>query len=137
MLSKMALDIIHAQPRIVGNVYVLAGRTTGPIRALGKFKRDFDAKLPAMPHHWQIHDLRRTSRSLMSRAGVPREISERVLGHRVGNSIEKIYDRHQYADEKAAALAKLAALIERIVTAEPGNVVQLVPGVVRRSVRKV
>jgi integrase len=134
-LPKAALDIIHAQPRIVGNDYVLAGRITGPIRGLGKPKRQLDAKLPAMPH-WQFHDLRRTSRSLMSRAGVPREISERVLGHRVGNSIEQIYDRHEYADEKADALQRLAALINGIVTAPPANVVQLTPNVVRLSVAK-
>ena len=51
---------------------------------LGKRKRALDAKvaaeLPDMPQ-WQLHDLRRTARSLMSRAGVPREHAERVMGH--------------------------------------------------------
>ena len=50
----------------------------------------------------------------MARAGVQTEIAERVLGHAQGELIET-YDRHDYADETAAALEKLAALIERIV----------------------
>jgi hypothetical protein len=37
---------------------------------------------------------------LMSRAGVPSEHAERVLGH-VIPGIEQIYDRHQYFEEKA------------------------------------
>jgi len=49
----------------------------------------------------------------MSRAGVPTEIAERVLGHAQGELIE-IYDRHGYEAEKAKALEKLAALIEQI-----------------------
>jgi integrase len=136
VLPKVALDIIAAQPRVADNAYVLAGRGSGSFQGLGKAKRQFDTKLPAGMPHWQIHDLRRTARSLMSRAHIAREISERVLGHRVGNGIEKIYDRHQYADEKADALQRLAALIDGIVNAPPANVVQLTPNVVRRTVRE-
>jgi hypothetical protein len=36
-----------------------------------------------------------------------------------------VYDRHTYRDEKADALAKLAAQIERIVNPPAGNVVAL------------
>jgi integrase len=73
---------------------------------------------------WHIHDLRRTARSLMSRAGVQSEHAERVLGHVVGG-VEGIYNRHSYNAEKAAALEKLAALIQRIVNPPVDNVVAL------------
>ena len=33
---------------------------------------------------WRLHDLRRTARSLMSRAGVSADIAERCLGHIIG-----------------------------------------------------
>ena len=66
-----------------------------------------------MPH-WTLHDLRRTARSLMSRAGVRPDIAERVLGHAIAG-VAGVYDRHSYADEKRAALEKLAGLVERIV----------------------
>jgi integrase len=61
-----------------------------------------------------LHDLRRTARSLMSRAGVRPDIAERVLGHSI-KGVEGVYDRHSYRDEKAHALAALASLIESIV----------------------
>jgi hypothetical protein len=67
---------------------------------------------------WVIHDLRRTARSLLSRAGVRPDISERVLGH-VIRGVEGVYDRHGYDDEKADALNRLARLIETIVIRRP------------------
>ena len=63
---------------------------------------------------WGLHDLRRTARSLLSRAGVRPDISERVLGHAI-NGVEGTYDRHQYSQEKAHALNALAALIDGVV----------------------
>jgi hypothetical protein len=55
---------------------------------------------------------------------VQTEIAERVLGHTQGELIET-YDRHSYADEMAAALEKLAALVERIANPPAENVVPL------------
>jgi integrase len=75
--------------------------------------------------HWTLHDLRRTGRSLMSRAGVPSEHAERVLGH-VIPGVRGVYDRHSYADEKREALKKLAGLIDLILKPPAGNVVQFV-----------
>jgi integrase len=72
---------------------------------------------------WVLHDLRRTARSLMSKARVSPDIAERVLAHAIGG-IRAVYDRHSFIDEKRAALEKLAALIERIVDPAP-NVVAL------------
>jgi integrase len=63
---------------------------------------------------WLFHDLRRSCRSLMARAGVPSDHAERVLGH-VIPGVRGVYDRHAYADEKRDALARLAALVERIL----------------------
>jgi integrase len=73
-------------------------------------KQDGRSPMPA----WVHHDLRRTARSLMSRAGVPSDIGERVLGHVVGG-VRGVYDRHSYSAEKLEALEKLAALVERIL----------------------
>ena len=70
--------------------------------------------LPPGTPAWVIHDLRRTARSLMSRAGVRPNIGERVLGHVIGG-VEGVYDRHAYKGEKAGALAQLAALIAGII----------------------
>jgi integrase len=125
-LPKAAIDIIRAQPMIGDNPYVFPGRSVkgrdqACMSGWSKRKRALDARvateLPDVPQ-WQLHDLRRTSRSLMSRAGVPSEHAERVMGHAIAG-VEGVYDVHEYRDEKAAALARLAALIERI--AHPGS----------------
>jgi integrase len=73
---------------------------------------------------WTIHDLRRSARSMMARAGVPSEHAERVMGHAIGG-VEGVYDRFEYRDEKADALAHLATLIESIVNPRPANVTEL------------
>jgi integrase len=64
--------------------------------------------------HWTFHDLRRTARSLLSRAGIANDIAERVLGH-VIPGVRGVYDRYEYRDEKKDALERLGAMVERIL----------------------
>jgi len=66
------------------------------------------------PVRWTTHDLRRTARSFMSRAGVPPDHAERALGH-VISGVRGVYDRHAYYHEKKHAFEALAAQIERIL----------------------
>jgi integrase len=63
---------------------------------------------------WTVHDLRRTARTLLSRAGVNIDIAERCLGHVIGG-VRGVYDRWEFHDEKAKAYEVLASLISRIV----------------------
>lgn len=133
-LPQTALDIIEAQPTIKGCPYVFAGRGAGAFAgfspskrkldaAIMKARREVDPKAEAMPH-WQLHDLRRMAKTLMARAGVRPDISERTLGH-VITGVEGVYDLHDYSDEKADALARLAALIDVILNPPKDNVVVL------------
>jgi integrase len=73
---------------------------------------------------WRLHDLGRTARSLMSRAGVSADIAERCLGH-VIPGVRGVYDRHEYLDEKRQAFEALAAQIERIVNPPAANMVTM------------
>ena len=128
-LSQAVLAVIEAQPRIDGCDYVFASRVKTPFTAFGKSKAKLDKGLLAdttvdpIPN-WTLHDLRRTAKSLMARAGVRPDISERVLGHVIAG-VEGVYDRHSYLEEKRDALEKLAAMIERILNPLPANVEQL------------
>ncbi|MGH6865633.1 MAG: tyrosine-type recombinase/integrase [Methyloceanibacter sp.] len=117
-LPQMAIDLIAAQPTLIGNPHVFASASSrkqehGHFHAWSQRKRQLDRLLPPMPP-WTIHDLRRTARSLLSRIGVNRDIAERVMGHAIAG-VEEIYDRHRYANEMADALSRLAAEIERIL----------------------
>ena len=123
VLPTAALDIIKAQPRFASNPYVLAsGRGKGHYKGYSNGKASFDKKVKADP--WTLHDLRRTARSLMSRAGVLSDHGERTIGHKI-KGVAAIYDRHSYREEKAHALKQLAALIERIVNPPTKNVVSI------------
>ena len=129
-LPDAALAIINAQPQFKGGKYVFAARrrsagsapapglrvlVEGPLSGFNKRKAAFDKASGVTG--WTLHDCRRTARSLMSRAGM-KEYAERVLGHAIPG-VEGTYDRHDYAPEKAAALRRLAALIEIILAGEP------------------
>jgi integrase len=63
---------------------------------------------------WRLHDLRRTARSLMSRAKVLPDIAERCLAHKIGG-VRGVYDRYAYRTEKAEAFEALAGLVEMIL----------------------
>jgi len=108
-LSKAAQAVLAAQPR-VGDYVLTSG--AAPLRNFSDPKRKLDAV--AGLSSYRLHDLRRTSRSLLSRAGINSDIAERCLGHALP-AIRATYDRHRFLDEMAHAFEALATLIERIV----------------------
>lgn len=119
-LSGAATTLLGSVP-VIGRKYVFTTDGKRPLGGFSKYKREFDRVCGA--NGWTIHDLRRTSRSLMSRAGVDPDHAERALGHVVAG-IRGTYDVHQYRDEKQRALEALAVQIDRIVNPQP-NVVPI------------
>src|SRR5262245_25578503 len=109
-LSKAAQAVLAAQPRGIGDYVFTPG--AAPLRNFSDAKRKLDAVSGLSGY--QLHDLRWTSRSLLSRAGINSDIAERCLGHALP-AIRATYDRHHFLDEMAHAFEALAALIERIV----------------------
>ena len=131
-LPGTALDIIRARPLFASNPHVFPGRGgDGPFRGFGASKATLDSKLPQEMSSWTIHDLRRSARSLMARAGVRPDVAERVMGHAI-RGVEGVYDRHRYFDEKRAALAKLAALLDSIINPRDSVVPLRKPAKARR-----
>jgi integrase len=136
-LSKAALTLLTQQPRFDDCDFIFPSRAKTPYSGFGKSKAALDkavltamrqqakkgAKVEPIPN-WTLHDLRRTAKTLMVRAGVRPDISERVLGH-VIVGVEGTYDRHSYAEEKREGLEKLATTIDRIVNRMPPTVVVL------------
>ena len=128
-LTDTVTDLLG--PKRKGFIFSSDGGRT-PFSGFSKAKAALDSRLaqlrkrdgrkPMAP--WVLHDLRRTARSLMSRAGVPSDHAERVLGH-VIPGVRGTYDRHEYRTEKLDALQKLGALVERIL--RPGESVVSFP----------
>jgi integrase len=109
-LSRAAQAVLATQPRVTD--WVFTTTRVGSLRSFSEPKTKLEAASGVTD--WRIHDLRRTARSLLSRAGINPDIAERCLGHALP-TIRATYDRHQYVDEMAHAFEALAALIERIV----------------------
>lgn len=59
------------------------------------------------------HDLRSTVRSHLRAMGVPRDISEMCLNHKL-SGVEGIYDRHTYFEERREALGKWAEVLSSL-----------------------
>ena len=75
---------------------------------------------------WRIHDLRRTAATGLQKLGVALQVTEAVLGHTSGSraGIIGVYQRHDYAAEKRAALEAWGAHVMALVEGrEPGKVV--------------
>ena len=135
-LSDAAVEILDAMPKPKRDDADYIFTTTGgraPFSGRSKAKRKLDAamlaalrddKPGAKLEPWVLHDLRRTARSLMSRAGVSADIAERVLGH-VIPGVRGVYDRHSYLDEKRETLKALAGLADRIVSGKAATVIPL------------
>lgn len=137
-LPRLVTDVLKQQKRIDKNPFVFPASKAGKRKGTNPFYGSFSAfsqgklaldelmheELGEAPPSWTLHDLRRTARSLMSRAGVITDHADRLLGHQI-KGVRRRYDRHDFFDEKAIALQKLADLLSSILSPGAGNVVRL------------
>jgi integrase len=127
-LSPAARDLLASIPRVEnGRNDRLFFTTDGhkPFSGFSKFKKEFDKVCGVKG--WVIHDLRRTGRSLMSRAKIDADHAERCMGHVIGG-VRETYDRYEYRDEKKQAFEALAALMRTVVVGPQNNIVPLIGG---------
>jgi integrase len=111
-MSKPVRDILKARPQKREFVF---GRGRGGFSGWnggtkGKLDEHIAGAGSPLPH-WTIHDLRRTFATGLQRLGVRLEVTEAILNH-VGGSragVTGIYQRHDWATEKRAALDAWAA----------------------------
>ena len=76
-------------------------------------------KAPAPLPPWNVHDLRRTVATGLQRLGVRLEVTEAVLNHISGSrgGIAGVYQRHDWAAEKRAALDFWGLTLARLLGA--------------------
>lgn len=96
--------------------FLLGRSSENGFRGFGRLKLRLEesSKVKA----WRWHDLRRTARTGMTRLGVPRDHAEAAINHISGrSSLERTYDRHDYAPEVIAALTIWQAHVAGLVGA--------------------
>jgi hypothetical protein len=84
-----------------------------------KSRLDARAKVP----DWVTHDLRRTLATGLQKLGVRLEVTEAILNHVSGSrsGVAGIYQRHDWATEKRAALDAWAAHVLAVVSGKKGK----------------
>jgi integrase len=136
-LSAPAREILLAIPRIEGCdfVFTTTGRT--PISGISKAKNMLDAAIvkaravaaekiyrkPALLVPWRLHDFRRSGVSSLARLGFDSIVVDKILAHQPAKllGVAGVYQRHDFARERAAALDAWAA---HITGSEVTNVVR-------------
>lgn len=113
--------------------YVLTTTSRSAVSGISKAKAALDAAAlrlndgEAIPQ-WRLHDLRRTAATGLQRLGVRFEVTEAVLNHVSGSKggVAGVYQRHDWAAEKRAALDAWAAYVGGLLTGrDQTNVVRM------------
>lgn len=91
------------------------------LRAMARTRGE-DYRAVELPHFVQ-HDVRRTVRSHLSRLKITEEVREALLAH-ARPGIKKVYDIHDYLDEKREALELWAARLRTMTSPKPDNVIK-------------
>jgi integrase len=139
-LSDATFAVIDSVKRIEGKAgYLFTTTGVSPVSGWSKVKAQIDGFMTEAASKqgkelspWRLHDLRRTAASGMQRIGVQLPVIEKCLNHLSGSfaGIVGVYQTHEFAAEKRAALDAWAREIERIVTGKTASVIQM-PGMVR------
>lgn len=135
-ISTLAQQVLDAVP-MIGERFVFTNDGDTAASNFSKHKRSLDELAlvelreiegdKAAMKDWKLHDLRRTVASNLQRLGYSIEVVGAVLNHRsgIGAAVTQIYARHDFKEEKKAALEawgrRLMELvgIQAIETKEP------------------
>jgi integrase len=114
-LAAPARELLANLPRIADSEFVFTVDGARAIGAWSHAKRKLDAASGIKA--WVIHDIRRTVATGLQKLSVSLQTVEAVLGHTSGSraGIVGVYQRHNYATEKAAALEAWGAHVMSLV----------------------
>jgi integrase len=123
-LASQAWGIIAAQPRFSGCDLIFTNDGRRPVGGFSRLKRALDDSIESAAP-WVVHDLRRTFASGLQRLTVRVEVIESCLNHRSGTfrGIVGVYQRHDYLDERRAALQRWADHVAQLVSGEKRAIV--------------
>jgi integrase len=138
-LSEAAQAVLAGVKRISGSKrYIFTTNGEAPVSGFDRAATRLRSRVekiaaeergePVTVPLWTFHDMRRTCASGMARLGIPVAVTEAVLNHVSGSTsgIVAVYQRHDYASEKRAALEAWARYVLALVAERPAdNVVRL------------
>jgi integrase len=145
-LSRLALEILAAAPRINGSQFIFTTTGERPASGFSKAKQRLDSQMAELSAEgvpqgasgsdktakgvpaWTLHDLRRTAATGMARLNIAPHVVDRILNHVSGTirGVAAVYNRHAYLEERKAALEAWGRYVENLVGPAPTNVVPLV-----------
>jgi hypothetical protein len=124
-LVPAAWKIVAGLPKWDGNDYFLFSGRAGKTHISGyskakarldcdalKILREKDEKATLTPY--RVHDFRVTCRTRLTHLGIGEDIAEAVLGHAQG-FLGKVYNKHDYIEQKRAALTAYAKWLAKVV----------------------
>jgi integrase len=114
-LAPKALALLNELRSQPGFVFTTTGGKR-PISGFSKYKTRLD--LLSGVSGWRIHDLRRTMRTNISSLPVEEKVWELVIAHGK-KGLSRVYDQHEYREEKARCLRLWEEKFAGITTPEP------------------
>jgi integrase len=112
-MPEAARDALRAVTRIKGQdlVFSTTGRT--PVSGFAKAKSALDRA--AKVTGWRLHDIRRTGVSALAAMGFNPVVADMLLAHQPTrlSTVARVYQRHDFAAERAAALRAWAEHVAR------------------------
>lgn len=117
-LTKLMVDCIQSMPDH-GSFVFESPRVAGqPIVGFSKSAEKW--KKEAKLYDWRVHDLRRTVATSMGKIGISPHVIEAVLAHSSGviSGVAAVYNRHEYEDEKRAALIQWNQYLVEVISTD-------------------
>jgi integrase len=137
-LPEPAREALRSVTRINGQDLVFSTTGKTPVSGFTKAKATLDRA--AKVTGWRLHDIRRTGVSALAAMGFNPVVADLLLAHRPAtlSSVARVYQRHDYAAEREAALKAWAEHVLRCATgseSEAANVASIVEHRAKRSSR--
>jgi integrase len=106
--------IAHAKEERTPWLFASHGETLMATETPGKRLAEICAAMESEP--FNVRDIRRTCETMLASMGISRDTRAQLLSHGISGVQAKHYDRHDYANEKRAALVAWEARLDEITS---------------------
>jgi integrase len=124
-LANTAYDILQVTPRLHDEFVFPAENGIEPLQADGLNQAVGRLCRKVGLEKFTPRDLRTTFKTLSGKAGLSKEIRDRIQNHSLSDVSTKHYDRYSYLNEKRAAMDTWDRFLLRAINGVDDNVIQL------------